>query len=67
MEHILRSMNGEEDKTMITGLKRLDELKKGKFIIVTDHGNINSYFDIGLPIFCMVPNNYVIYGFIQEV
>ena len=50
-----------------TGLKRLDELKKGKFIIVTDHGNINSYFDIGLPIFCMVPNNYVIYGFIQEV
>ena len=52
---------------MATGLKRLDELKKGKFIIVTDHGNISSYFDIGLPIFCMVPNNYVIYGFIQEV
>lgn len=48
-------------------LKRLNELKKGKITIVTDHGDINSYYDIGLPIFCMVPNNYKIYGFKQEV
>ena len=47
-------------------LKRLDELKKGRFTIVTDHGNIESYFEIGLPIFCIVPNNYKIYGFIQD-
>lgn len=47
-------------------LKRLDELKEGRFIIVTDHGNITSYFKIGVPIFCIVPNHYKIYGFIQN-
>ena len=47
-------------------MKRLDELKKGKFVIVTDHGNFNSYFDYSLPIFCMVPNSYKILGFIQD-
>ena len=47
-------------------MKRLDELKKGKIIIVTDHGNYSSYYEIGLPIFCMIPNKYKIIGFIQE-
>lgn len=47
-------------------LKRLDELKEGKFTIVTDHGNIESYFRSDLPIFCIVPNYYKILGFIQD-
>lgn len=47
-------------------LIRLDELKTGEFIIVTDHGNIRSYYEIGLPIFCVLPNDYKIYGFIQN-
>lgn len=47
-------------------LKNLSELKPGRCIIVTDHGNIPSYYQIGLPIFCIVPNHYTIYGFIQE-
>lgn len=46
-------------------LKRLDELKTGKVIIVTDHGNYNGYFAPGLPIFCIIPNHYIILGFIQ--
>ncbi len=50
----------------MTKLKKLNELKKGKFTIVTDHGKIESYFEEGLPIFCIVPNHYKIYGFIQD-
>lgn len=49
-----------------TNFKKLDELHKGKFTIMTDHGNIESYYDSDLPIFLMVPNNYKIYGFIQD-
>lgn len=46
-------------------LLRLDQLKEGRFIIVTDHGNFNSYWRIGFPIFTIIPNSYKIYGFIQ--
>lgn len=47
-------------------IKRLDELKKGKIVVVTDHGEINSYFEIGIPLFCMIPNDWKIYGFKQD-
>ena len=46
-------------------LKRIDELKIGKVVIVTDHGNFNSYFAPGIPLFCIIPNHYKILGFIQ--
>ena len=46
--------------------KDLTELKKGKFIIVTENGYYYSYYDIDLPILCMVPNSEAIIGFIQE-
>ncbi|MFQ9515305.1 MAG: hypothetical protein ACLRZ9_05705 [Eubacterium sp.] len=46
--------------------KKLGELHKGKFTIMTDRGNIESYYDSDLPIFLMVPNDYKIYGFIQD-
>ena len=46
-------------------LLRLDQLKEGRFIIVTDHGNFNSYYRAGFPIFCILPNKYKILGFIQ--
>ena len=46
--------------------KRLDELKKGPFIIVTTAGYYRSYCDYNLPILAPVPNADCIIGFIQE-
>ena len=53
-------------ETMKNNYKNLTELKKGKFIIVTENGYYHSYYDIDIPIFSMVPNSEVIIGFIQE-
>ena len=47
-------------------MKRLDELKPGKFEIITDHGTYTSYYRTDLPIFCMIPNTYKILGFMQD-
>lgn len=47
-------------------LKKLDELEEGRCIIVTDHGKISSSVGPGIPTLLSVPNNYTIYGFIQN-
>lgn len=47
-------------------MKRLDQLKEGQFTIVTDKGRFQSYYGVGLPIFCIVPNCHKILGFIQD-
>jgi hypothetical protein len=56
----------EQGVESVGNLKRLDELKKGWFSIVTDHGIFDSYFDFGRQIFKGLPNEYRILGFVQD-
>lgn len=46
--------------------KRMDQLKEGWFIIITDRGWYKSYYRAGAKIFKDVPNEDRILGYIQE-